>query len=217
MKTTLLLILALVATACSGDPAEQTVSEPLLEPTTVTDLWLDAVVAADADALMDLVEPVGLAVVAGVENGVSSSEMVGLVNGGLAGELAAGYWTTFRDDFSAIRGGSLESLVVGDETPIPDAPDYTSVAVSLDDTTGLVLLRRSEVGWRVDLAATVGPALVGQLGAYLESALSGDNAIPIADAYRNAIIPALDAAIVLDESNADLVFGNEFMRQLVEG
>jgi hypothetical protein len=217
VKTTLLLILALLTTACSSDPAEQTVSEPLQAPVTVTDLWLDAVVAADADALADLVEPVGLAVVAGVENSVSSNEMVGLVNGGFAGDLATGYWTTFRDDFSAIRGGSLDRLVVGEETPIPGAPNYTSVVVSLDDTTGLVILRRTESDWRVDLAATVGPALVGQLGAYLESALSGDNAIPIADAYRDAIIPALDAVVMLDESNSDLVFGNEFMRQLVEG
>ena len=207
----------MLVTACSSDPAEQTVTEPLLAPATVTDLWLDAVVAGDADAVTDLVEPTGLAVVAGVENSVSSDELVGLLNGGFAGDLATGYWVTFRDDFSAIRGGTIESLVVGDEMPIEGKPDYTSVAVSLDDTAGLVILRRSESGWRVDHAATVGPALVVQLGDYLESALSGDNAIPIAEAYRTAIIPALDAAIALDESNADLVFGNEFMRQLVEG
>ncbi|MCP4305356.1 MAG: hypothetical protein GY926_27010 [bacterium] len=217
MKTSLIVILALLAAACSSDPSEPTVTAPLLEPATVTSLWLEAVMAGDVEAVADLVEPTGLAVVAGVENSISSNELVGLLNGGFTEDLATGYWTTFRDDFASIRGGTLESLVVGEEMPITGKPDYTSVAVSLDDTTGLVVLRRSESGWRVDHAATVGPALVDQLSDYLESALSGDNAIPIADAYRTVVIPALDAAIVLDESNSDLVFGNEFMRQLVEG
>lgn len=214
MKTLVLIVAAFLVAACSGggdEPAEITRS---VSPTGVATQWLDAVVAVDVVALTDLVEPVGLAVLAGVENRVSSEEMVGLLNGGFEGELAAGYWTTFRDDFAAIRGGSVESLVVGDESPIEGMPDYVAVDVSMDETTGRVILRRSDTGWRIDLAATVGPALVRPLGDFLVSALNGDNAVAIADAYRSVIIPALDAAIVLDESNSDLVFGTEYLRQL---
>ncbi len=217
MKSILLLVAAVVVAGCSGGTTEPTTPPTDLSPSAVVSQWLDAVVAVDVAALADLVEPGGLAVIAGVENSVRSDELVGLLNGGFKGDLAAGYWRTFRDDFAAIRGGSLENLIVVDETPVAGNADFVAVGVLLDETTGSVLVRQTEAGWRVDMAATVGPALVDPLSDYLSSALSGSNAIPISDAYRSSVIPALDAAIVLDETNADLVFGTEYLRQLIEG
>lgn len=216
MKIPVLIVIALIATSCSGGTEEPVaISEDIAASLVVTQ-WLEAVVAGDIEALAGLVEPVGLAVLAGVENNVSSNELVGLLNGGFEGDLAAGYWATFRDDFAAIRGGPLDGLTVGEETPIAETPDYLSVAVAMDDTTGHVIVRRSETGWKVDLVATAGPALVRPLGDYLLGALAGDNATEIANAYRTAVVPGLDAAIALDESNSDLVFGTEYLRQLSE-
>ena len=213
MKLLFLIVVALLAAACSGETEEPVVTATAA-PGAVVAQWLDAVVAGDTDALATLVEPDGLAVLAGVENNVSSDELVALLNGGFEGDLAAGYWTAFRDDFAAIRGGSLESLTVGDESPIEGISNYLAVAIAMDETVGRVIVRRSDTGWRVDLVATVGPALVRPLGDYLLGALNGDNAVVIADAYRSAIVPGLDAAIALDESNSDLVFGTEYLRQL---
>ncbi len=209
-------MLALLTAACSGEANTPVESTPGVTPTVVVTQWLEAVVAVDVDALADLVEPIGLAVLAGVENSVSSDELVGLLNGGFEGDLATGYWTTFRDDFAAIRGGSLESLVVVDESQIDGMPSHVAVGVSLNETMGRVIVRQTDAGWRVDLTATVGPALVGPLGDYLLSALSGENAVAIADAYRAAIVPALDVAVILDQANSDLIFGTEYLRQLSE-
>ena len=67
----------------------------------------------------------------------------------------------------------------------------------------------------VSMIATVGPALVGALGDYLNSAMDGENAESIAAAYRSGVLPALELAMKLDPGNADLVFETEYIRQLV--
>lgn len=216
MKPLLVVVLLVVLAGCSGGTSETTTSVPTAAPATVATLWIDAVTDVDVDALAFLVEPVGLAVVAGVENSVSSDEMVGLLSGGFAGDLATGYWTTFRDDFAAIRGVAVESLVVGEEIPVEDMPEFIAVALSADETAGRVILRRGATGWQIDMAASVGPVLVGQLGDYLASAQNGDNAAAITAAYETAIVPALEAAVALDQTNSDLVFGTEYITQLVD-
>ena len=87
--------------------------------------------------------------------------------------------------------------------------------ISIDDTTGRIILRLTDEGWKVDFAATIGPALVGPLGEYLESALAGEHAVAIADAYRSAVVPALTAVAALELDNSILVFETEYIRQLV--
>lgn len=177
--------------------------------------WLDAVAAADVDRIERLVEPVGLAVVAAVENNLRSDELAGLLADGFSPDLAAEYWAGFRDDFGAIRGSSLSELEIGNEISIPDTSEYAAVEIAAGETTGRVILRSTEQGWQVDFAATVGPALVGPLGEYLEGALTGEHATPIGDAYRFAVVPALAAAATLDQENSVLVFETEYIRQLV--
>lgn len=217
VRTLTLAILIVLVAACSGDADDPASPLSSVTPTEVTSQWLEAVADGSSEALASLVEPVGLAVLAGVENSVSSAELAGLLEGGFDGELAAGYWSTFRGDFSAIRGGSLQSLTVGEESTIPGIDGYTTVAVSFEDAIGQVVLRQTDSSWQVDMVATVGPALIGPLGDYLESAMGGAHAAAIAAAYTSAVIPALDAAIALDGSNADLVFGTEYLRQLAAG
>lgn len=215
MRFLILSIIVTLSACSSGEPAlpveitDQT-------PSAVVEEWLDAVADVDAERLGAIVEPIGLAVIAGVENQLASAELVVLLEGGFDGDPARSYWRTFRDDFGSIRGVPIASLVVGGETPVAGEPGFTAVEVSSPDSQGRVIVRRDERGaWRVDMVATVGSALVGPLGTYLLSVLDGADGIAIGDAYKAGIIPALDAAIVLAPENSDLVFETEFIRQLL--
>ncbi|MEA2002519.1 MAG: hypothetical protein U9N84_11655 [Actinomycetota bacterium] len=215
MRVVLLSVMIVLA-ACSGGQATPPTSVPNQDPVAVAGQWLEAVADVDTDTLTVIVEPVGLAVIAGVENGLRSDELVALLEGPLDIDLAESYWKVFRDDFEAIRGVPVTALIVGAERPIEDMSAFTAVEVSSGETGGRIVARRADdSGWQVDMAATVGPALVGPLGEYLSSALEGAHAAAISDAYRTGIVPALDAAIVLDPQNADLVFETEFIRQLL--
>jgi hypothetical protein len=206
----------IVLAACSGGQATPTTSIPNQDPVAITGQWVQAIADVDTDTLAAIVEPVGLAVLAGVENDLRSEELIALLEGPLDAALAESYWTAFRDDFEAIRGVPVAALIVGVENPIEGVTAFTAVEVSSDETVGRVVVRRADnSGWQVDMAATVGPALVGPLGEYLLSALDGAHAAAISAAYRSGIVPALDAAIVLDPQNAELVFETEFIRQLL--
>ena len=182
----------------------------------VASSWLDAVDAVDLETLNMTVEPVGLVVLAGVENGLEFDAVVALLDRGFDGEMAEGYWRSFRGDFEAIRGASLADLVVGSEDDASRQAGFTAVDVSGETGIGRIGLRRDDVGvWQVDMVATVGPALIGPLGRYLNSALAGDNAEAIIAAFRTGVLPGLEFAVALDPDNSDLVFETEYIRDLV--
>lgn len=210
----LILVIALLG-SCGGESAETTTTANDAAPAQVVSDWVDAVAGPDVSALEPLVEPVGLAVVAAVENNLRSDELAGLLSDGLSDDLATEYWSAFRDDFSAIRSEPWSAVTVGESVQLPDSREHTAVAIATGSSEGRVILRRTDAGWKVDFAATIGPALVGPLGDYLSSALNGDQADVIAAAYADAIVPALDAAFALDPENSNLEFEIEYIRQLV--
>lgn len=208
------MMLAVVLAACNGGTTTETTTAPA-QPTDVVADWLEAVVAGDAESLATLVEPTGLAVVAAVENNLRSEELVGLLNGGFEPDLAADYWAKFKDDFALIQGEPLSAVSVGNAAAVPGTGDFSVVTITTETTEGQIVLRRTDDGWQIDFAATVGPALVVPLGEYLESAIGGENGGEIAAAYSAAVVPALEAALELDTTNTTLEFGVEYIRQLV--
>ncbi len=214
MQRLALIVLVAFLAACGGGEAETTTTVSEAGPAEVAAAWLHAMNGSDATAIDSLVEPVGLAIIAAVENNLRSDELVGLLESGMSPDLATRYWAAFYDGFGAIQGASLEDTSVGDPIQIPDSRDHTAVAIATGGAEGRVILLRTEAGWKVDFAATVGPALVGPLGSYLASAMEGDDAEEIAAAYAAAIVPALDAALALDPGNTNLAFETEYIRQL---
>lgn len=211
----LILGFLVLLAACSDGEPEETISLELPEPVEVVEQWLQAVDEVDVPRLETLVDPIGLAVLAGVENQVRSVEMVGLIDSGVTGQLAQGYWQSFRDDFEAFRNIDIGSILVGEERPVASNPDHVAIEVSTEEQTALVVLRTNNpVGWQIDMIATIGPSLASQLRTYLESALEGEYAEAIAGAYRSAVVPGLDAASALDPEDALLIFETEFIRQL---
>lgn len=212
----LLIALVLVAGGCDSGASPETTSAEQLDPAAVVEQWLESVDAGDVARLETLVEPVGLAVMAGAENQVRSSEMASLIEGGVTGQLAQGYWRSFRDDFEAFRNIEIETITIGEERSVASSSDHVAVEVSTPEQTAVVVVRINEpAGWQVDMVATIGPGFASQLRTYLESALAGEQAEAIADAYRFAVVPGLDAATALDPDNALLVFETEFIRQIV--
>jgi hypothetical protein len=214
MQRWVLVLLTLLLGACGGGEAETVATVGDAGPADVVSAWLDAVAGQDVAAIESLVEPVGLAVVAAVENNLRSDELAGLLEAGMGEALATEYWTSFRDGFDAIQGESVSGVSVGEPVPIPDARDHTAVSIGTGTTQGRVILRQSVDGWKIDFAATVGPALAGPLGSYLASAMEGDDAEKIAAAYAEAIVPGLDAALALDPANTNLAFETEYIRRL---
>lgn len=213
MRFLLIAALLTVAGCSTAEPAPPPVTAA---PATVVDYWLTAVAGSDVEALEELVEPIGLVVLAGAENQVRSDEMAALLDVGLRGDLSRGYWQSFRDDVIAIRGVAIEEISVAGEATKELGIGFAGVEVAAADANGVVFVKRSEeVGWQVDMIATVGSRLVGPLADYLESALVGENADTIAEAYRVAVVPGLDAAIALDPDSADLVFGAEAIRLML--
>jgi hypothetical protein len=209
------ILIALLVAACSTPEPEPVIAPGAETPEEAAAAWLNAVDTVDTVELSRIVEPTGLAVLIGVENALRSDELVAVLDAGLEAETTGQYWTSFRDDFEAIRGIAVSDLSVVPGAATPAGDGFAVVTVQSDDGAGEIVLRNDEgVGWRVDLAATVGPALVSRLGDYLDSALAGDNADAIAAAYRSGIVPGLNLAAELNPTNSDLVFGAEYIRQL---
>lgn len=210
-----MLTLVLILSACSGSTDTPETASVGADPVAVVNDWLDAVAEVDIQRITNLVEPTGLAIVAAVENNLRSEELAGMLESGIPPELGTEYWDGFRRDFGSIRGSAVDEIEVGDELTISAPDGFTGVEISIGETTGRVILRLSDDGWKVDFAATVGPALVGPLGEYLASAIEGEYGALIVDSYRFAVVPALTAVAELEEDNSVLVFETEYIRQLV--
>jgi len=215
MLRVLSLAIVLVMTACSGSEPMETSPVVRSDPAAVAADWLQAVAEVDGPALTQLVEPGGLAVIAGVETNLRSAELVSLLQSGMSDDLLAEYWLQFRDDFTVFSGTTVSDLKVGEPAPL-GAAGFTAVALRGGNGSGHVILRQTDAGWQVDFPATIGPSLIGPLGQYLTSAVDGDNAGLIAAAYRDFVTPGLDAALSLDPANARLEFEAEYIRQLAE-
>jgi hypothetical protein len=210
------ILVAFLLAACTSGGAEPTSTPTPAAPDDVASEWLAAVGEGDVAALRTLVEPQGLAVLAGVENSLRSDEMVGLLRSGFSDDLAVDYWSSFRDDFALIRGIPITALSVGAVQIDDPVPGMATVEVDSGESSATVGLRRTSSGvWQVDMVATVGSALVGPLSEYLSSALTGGNADEIAGAYRSGVLPGLELAAALNPQSSDLVFELEYIRQLV--
>jgi hypothetical protein len=216
MRVLALSVSLMLLAACGGEAREDAVMSNAESPAAVTNQWLDRVAAGDQSAIAGLVEPTGLAIVAAVEGDLRSDELVGLLESGIGESLAAQYWADFRDSFEAFQDAEIADIAVGEATPVPGADSFTSVELMTPGATGYAILRNTNAGWQLDFAATIGPALVGPLGDYLASAIAGEHGEAIASAYRDAIVPGLEVALVLDPDNTRLEFETEYIRQLAD-
>ena len=214
MRCTVLLLSVLLVAACSGDSNAPESTQPEATPVEVVEQWLESMSEGDFATAELLVEPVGVAVIAAVESNLRSDELVGLLQEGFSADLRDDYWDGFRSGFETFSGASFDRIMAGTAESIPGTSAYMSVGLSADSMTGQVILRSTDSGWLIDMAATVGPALVGPLGEYLTAAIGGEHAAEIGEAFSDGIVPGLDAAVAQDPAQTALSFETEYIRQL---
>lgn len=222
------LCLALLAGSCSSDDepvvtsttAPPTTATTVIVPTTpasVVDAWIDAVVAADAAALSELVEPAGFVILAGIENGYSESQITALLKGGVPAELLTQYWTTFKGSFADVAGIPLQAIEVGSvaEFAMGDVP-FAVVEITSGNATTVWITSSRTGDWKFDLIASFGPAFAGQLRRLLAGLVPGPDADTIRAAYREDVFPGLLAAFRQNPGNAVLAAELERMTLLLD-
>lgn len=210
-----LVVLAVVALAsCSGDAATTTTGPSPSVPEAVVAAWVGAIEAGDATQLEALVEPVGMTLVAGIENDLQPAELAELLNGGIPAELAAQYWESYRDEFRNFTGVTLADLHVAGATQLSSG-DLVAVELAGDDGSISVMVRTDGDRPQIDMAATLAAPLARRFGSYLGSILDTPESVTIGSAYRSTIVPALEALVAQNDSAAELAFDLEYIKQLL--
>ncbi|MEA2057428.1 MAG: hypothetical protein U9O63_01790 [Actinomycetota bacterium] len=200
-----LIAFALLASACSGGS-----DDAAAVPSEVVATWFDAVESGDVDTARASVVDGSLAVVLAVENSLTAEELAGLVADGVPDEVAAAYWASFREGFSAFAGRPMSTLAVGDYDEFEsEGEKYAAVAVTGSaDTATLVFTRLGSDGaWEVDLVASLGSGFVGHLRETHALLPQDETGTAARDAYREIVVPAMWAAMAAGD------FGDDFTRQ----
>jgi hypothetical protein len=210
-----LALLTAMTAACSGDTAATTTGPPdATTPTGAVTAWVAAVEAGDVGRLTQLVEPVGMTLVAGIENNLDVAVLARLLAAGMPDDLLATYWTSFRDEFVTFAGSDLGELQIRAGT---SSTGDALAAVDLvgDDGVTTVMVRIDGGLSRIDMVATLAPALAGRFGSYLAATLGSSEAPVVAEAYHVAVVPALEAIAEGAEPGAEIGFQLEYIRQLL--
>ncbi len=203
-------LLVALAGGCGDDAPAPTSAPPASvagEPTpaAAAAAWFAAVGegrAADASAL--LVDD-QLALLLAIENGLDAVELHGLLQSEVPEEAQQQYWDTFATGFAEFAGDAIENLEPGavDEFVV-DGRRFASVRVGLAPGAGSTGFMTADVGgrWRVDLLATLAPAL----GSQLRSLVTGLPPGPEGEAVGEVLvgqIPSLRAATEQPVTDAD--------------
>ena len=185
-------------------------------PTAVAFDWLNAVSAAEGDSIAAVVEPHGLVIVAAAENNYSMEQTASLLQSGFTEGLAANYWQSVREEFSGFAGVPFRDLEVGVYEEFDSGAErYAVVTLRSPGGDGSLVTSSGADGWKVDMAATVGPAFAAQIRTIAEGLDDTASSALIAQALREAVLPGLAAAAVLDPDNGDLAREIERIRHLV--
>lgn len=194
------MVLVLAATACGGDAAETT--EPSQFPTGSVRSWFDALEAGETRDALTLTYDKSMIVILAAENGLDPSQVGSLLRRGATAESASDYLASFAGAMRERYGGNLRNVTVDGFSDVGE--HYAAVAVTGEGGATIMLRRSPEGLWQVDLVGTVGPALIAQLRAMLESAGEGEDGDTIRDAYRSDVVPSLEAAAQHNPQNLAL-------------
>ncbi len=187
----LVLVLALVASACGGSE-----DDPETSPPAVVAGWAEAVEARDFEAATAAVFEPSMVLVLAVENALPATETAALLTDGVTPAVEAAYWSSFRDGFGAFAGQPISNLNVGDSSQLEaGGAAWAVVTVSAQDEATAPIFTRDVEGWEVDLVATLAGGFVDPLAAYLETLPDDADGETIRAAYVDVVVPALWAAI----------------------
>lgn len=204
MRTAVVMLVAgIVSAACSGSEAEVTVLDEA--PDAVVEDWLAALADLDLAVLAATTTPENVALVAGAENGFTTEQMAAILDDGLPPATARSYWSTFRDGFVALLGTPIGDIrVSGVGRFAVDDRDFAAVGLQVEDAGTEILVAATSEGWRVDLVATVGPALAVQMRRLVAQIVEEADDDAVARSYARAAAISLGAALARDPEDRAL-------------
>jgi hypothetical protein len=189
-----LLVGALAASSCTGQSGEGA-PEAAATPQMVVADWVAALEAVDVGVLADTTMPANLALIAGAENAFTIDQLASIADLGLPQATARSYWMSFRDSVGGFLGSDVSSVTVTAADPFTvGTRSYSAVTISSGDTSTEVLTRLDPDGWKVDLVATVGPALAVQIRR-LVATLVEEAGDATAYTYAREAVDSLSAAL----------------------
>jgi hypothetical protein len=171
--------------------------------------WIEAVDAGDTASASAAIHPESLAIILGIENGISSDDMAAYLTSGVPMTLQKSYWDSFSDGFTEFAEKPLSSLAVGEaEEFVSEGETFASVPVTSGPVSKSVVIvrQRSDQTWEVDMVASLGDGFSKLLLDRYEQLGSDESAGRIRLAYAEVVEPSLWAAI------ADGSFGDAFTR-----
>lgn len=207
LRITIGLLACVVAvSACSGSGGdEQSASTP--ESAVVA--WIDAVDSGDAIGASAAIHPESLAIILGIENGISSEDMADYLSQGVPLTVQQSYWESFSDGFTEFAEKPISSLAVGQaEEFVSEGETFASVPVTSGPTSNSVVIVRKRLDgtWEVDMVASLGDGFSKLLLDRYEQLGADESSGRIRLAYAEVVEPSLWAAI------ADGSFGDAFTR-----
>lgn len=201
------LIALAVLTAGCGDDAPATTAAPTTtapgsaSPDEAIGAWLAAVGGGRSDEASQLLVDDQLAILVAIDNGLGADQLAGMLAGGVPAATREQYWASFEESFEEFAGAPIEELeTFAVEEFAIDGRDYAVVTAGLAPGAGSTQFAATQVGgrWRVDLLATLAPALVTQLRGL---ATSADE--PLVREALVGQIPAMRAAVERPAPEAD--------------
>ena len=106
-----ILALSVLVSSCSGSSG---VDEAPSTPEGAVVSWIEAVDAGDTASASAAIHPESLAIILGIENGISSDDMAAYLTSGVPMTLQKSYWDSFSDGFTEFAEKPLSSLAVGE-------------------------------------------------------------------------------------------------------
>ncbi len=203
------VVLAALGAGC-GDSASSTTIAPTTtltgrpSPAEAADAWFAAVGAGRQAEATGLLVDGQLPILIAVENNLDAGQLAGLLAAGVPDEAQREYWESFAAGFAEFAE-PIENLRVAavDEFAI-DGRDFGAAVVGLAPGAGSTrfILAGVDGRWRVDLLATLAPALGNQLRSLATGLAPG----PAGEAVQAALvdqIPSLRAAVEQPDPGAD--------------
>jgi len=201
-----LVIVAVVAAACSSAPVEPAGHE---NPEGAVVAWFEAVDGGSAVDASSAIHGESLALILGIENGLDTGVVAGYLDEGVPLDVQAAYWGSFADGFVEFASRPLSTLTVGESTRFTsEGVEFASVPVTGGAGRGSVVITRmgDDGSWEVDLVASLGDGFAQLLASGYDELPDDEDGDRVRLAYVTTVVPSLWAAMT------DGSFGDDFTR-----
>ncbi len=201
-----LVLISVVAAACSSAPAEPAGHE---NPERAVIAWFEAIDNGNAVGASNAIHSETLALILGIENGLDAAAIATYLDDGVPLETQAAYWASFADGFVEFASRPVSTLTVGEsERFTSEGFEFASVPVGGGVGSGSVVITRMRDGgsWEVDLVASLGDGFAQLLAGEYDGLPNDEVGDRVRLAYAETVVPSLWAAMT------DGSFGDDFTR-----